>query len=75
MYAVKANDFVMDVVIHRYPCGNIRKRGGAPDKYGQVHWFDFETYNEALGEAREWKAKGYALKHCKKCFRSFEGRQ
>jgi len=68
MYAVKVNDFVKDVVIHRYPCGNIRKRGGAPGKYGQVHWFDFETYNEALNEARRWEAMGYELRHCKQCF-------
>jgi len=67
MYAVKVNDFVKDVVIHKYPCGHIRKRGGAPGKYGQVHWFDFETFEDAIREARIWEAIGYELKYCK-CF-------
>jgi len=55
MYAVKVDEFVKDVVIHRYLCGNIRKRGCAPDKYGQAHWFVFETYYQALGEAKNGK--------------------
>ena len=66
MYAVKANEIVKDVVIHRYPCGQIRKRGGV-GKYGQVHWYDFDTYEQALGEARKWEARGYKLKHCSFC--------
>ena len=64
MYAVEANDIVKDVVIHRYPCGHIGKRGITPRKYGQVHWFDFDIYDEALSEARKWKSIGYELKHC-----------
>lgn len=67
MYAVKVNDIVKDVVIHKYPCGHIRKGGGAPRKYRQVHWFDFDTYEQALNEGRRWQAKGYNLKLCSSC--------
>jgi len=58
-YAVKANDFVRDVVIHKYPCGHIRKRGGEPGKYDQVHWEDFDALNDAERWARGWQSKGY----------------
>ena len=66
MFAVKVNDIVKDVVIHMYPCGEIRKRGGK-GKYGQVHWYNFDTYKQALIEAKKWEARGYELKHCKHC--------
>ncbi len=65
-YAVKANDFVRDVVIHE-SCGHIRKRGGEPGKYGQVHWKDFEELSDAEKWAQEWQAKGYAKKYCSFC--------
>jgi len=62
-YAVKANDIVKDVVIHKYPCGNIRKRGGAPGKYDQVHWEDFDSLDDAEKWARTWQSKGYIKKY------------
>ncbi len=67
-YAVKANDFVKDVVIHKYPCGHIRKRGGSPGKYGQVHWKDFYTLDIAEAYAQNWGSKGYTKKYCRSCF-------
>lgn len=66
-YAVKANDIVRDVVIHEYPCGQIRKRGGDPGKYGQVHWDDFDTLDDALKWARKYQNKGYTMKYCSFC--------
>lgn len=74
IYAVKANDFVKDVIIHKLPCGQYKKRGGV-GKYGQVHWFDFSTYEEALSEARKWQMKGYTLKHCSFCFGKLSSRE
>ncbi len=67
MYAVKANDIVRDVVIHKYPCGHIKKGNGPPGKFGQVHWYDFDLYEQALNEARKWQVKGYKFKHCSFC--------
>jgi len=69
-YAVHVNDNVKDVVIHKYPCGNIRKRGGEPGKYGQVHWKDFDELSDAEKWAQEWQTKGYAKKYCSFCSKS-----
>lgn len=68
-YAVKVNDFVKDVVIHEYPCGQIRKRGGAPGKYGQVHWEDFDTLADAEEYAQQYQNRGYTKKYCSFCLR------
>jgi len=68
MYAVKANDFVRDVVIHRYPCGHIRKGGGSPGKYNQVHWKDFDKLSDANRWADQWVRRGYTKKYCRFCF-------
>ena len=66
MYAVKVNTIVKDVVIHKYPCGHIRKRGGV-GKYNQVIWQDFDTYPQARNYAEKWQSRGYKLKHCHFC--------
>lgn len=68
-HAVQVNDIVKDVVIHKYPCGHIIKRGDPPEKYEHMHWLDFDNYGEALSESREWEARGYKLKHCPFCLR------
>lgn len=65
-YAVKANDIVKDVVIHKYPCGHIRRRGGPPGMYGQVHWEDFDTLDDAEKWVQGWQSKGYTKK-CHTC--------
>lgn len=65
-YSVKANDWIPDVVIHKASCGHARKRGGV-GKYGQVHWEDFNSLEQAENYARVWRRKGYTLKYCKHC--------
>lgn len=66
-YSVKANDIVKDCRIHKSSCGHVRKRGGEPGKYGQVHWEDFDTLNAADQYASTWRAKGYDTRPCKVC--------
>ncbi len=66
-YSVKANSIVKDVVIHRHPCGQIRKRGGSPGKYGPVFWEDFGTLDDAQDYAKQWQKRGYVLKYCSFC--------
>lgn len=67
-YSVKANEFVRDTVIHRSGCSEVRKRGGEPGKYGQVHWADFATVSQAEQWAAQWVAKGYkGPKRCRRC--------
>jgi len=68
-YSVKTNSIVKDIVIHRYPCRQIKKRGGGPGKYGQVHWEDFDTLDAARAYARKWEDKGYSLKYCRFCIK------
>ena len=66
-FAVKANDWTKDVVIHKYPCPYIRIRGGEPGKYGQVHWEDFNDLQAAENYAQIWEMKGYRKKYCSRC--------
>jgi|GEM_PF-1691662 len=66
-YSTKVNSIVKDVVIHRYPCAQIRKRGGGPGKYGQVHWGDFDALDAAEEYAKKWEMKGYQKKYCSFC--------
>lgn len=69
-YSVKVNSIVKDVVIHKYPCGHIRKRGGGPGKYGQVHWKDFNTLDEAEEFAKSKEMIGYKIKkYCSFCLK------
>ncbi len=68
-YAVKANDFVRDVVIHEDSCSQVEKGGGPPGKYGQVHWKYFDTLDAAEKYAQKWQAKGYTGKYCSFCFK------
>jgi hypothetical protein len=68
-YAVKVNSFVKDIVIHKHPCGHIRKRGGAPGKYDQVSWEDFDTLDAAEEHAKTWESRGYIRKHCRFCLK------
>jgi hypothetical protein len=68
-YSVKANDIVKDVVIHRSDCGHVRKGGGEPGKYDQVHWEDFNTLQDAEAWVIQWKLKGYKTKHCGHCLK------
>lgn len=69
VYSVKVNYFVRDVKIHRYPCGQIRKRGGGPGKYGQVLWQDFATLGEAEEFAKKWELSGYKKGYCRICLK------
>ena len=41
----------------------LRKRGGPPGKYGQVHWEDFDTLDDAEKWAQTWQSKGYTKKY------------
>ncbi len=65
-YSVKANDWIPDVVIHMASCRHVRKRGGI-GKYGQVHWEDFKSLEEAEAWAEVWRRKDYTKKLCKTC--------
>ena len=68
-YAVKANSFIKDVIIHQCPCKEIRKRGGGPGKYGQVYWQDFATLSEAEKYATEWQIRGHKKDYCGHCLK------
>jgi hypothetical protein len=57
------------VVIHKYPCGHIRKRGGEPGKYGQIHWSDFDLLGDAEKWASDWEKQGYLKKQCSFCMK------
>ena len=68
-YAVKANTHKKGVVIHKYPCGHIRKFGGV-GKRGHIHWKDLEDLKQAELWADMWIKKGLPNKYCFFCFRS-----
>jgi hypothetical protein len=63
-YAVRVDEEVKDVTIHKHPCGHIRKRGG-----WRAIWEDFNTLEETEKYAREWKAKGHSIKYCAHCMK------
>lgn len=65
-FAVKANTISKTVVIHKFPCGHIRKRGGI-GKYGQVKWEDFENLKDAENWAKIKERNGLSLKYCSFC--------
>ena len=61
-FAVKVNTIVKDVVLHKYPCSQIRKRGGI-GIHNQVIWMDFDNFIEARSYVRDWEKKRAQIKN------------